>query len=173
MNEKREKLNTPLDSRFAATTIEKETDRLSFAEIPVVAESVEREITPRSLEEVELPITRFDVETKPAPLKLSAGERAGYALRGAGWTLATGVTFVANGVVLFLDGGLLNILFTTTGYLAYKQFKSAITGTAHSCLKFVCTLETVKKKAGSVFTSVKDFVIGKRPSNLDCVGCTA
>ncbi len=172
MNEKREKLNTPLYSRAPVITIENETDRLSFAEIPVIADRIEREIASLSLEETELPVARFEPETKPALKKLSASERAGYVLRGTGWSVATVIAFGVNSVVLFLDAGLINVFFTTTGYLAYKQFKAAITGTAHSCLKFVCTLETVKKKISLAFSDIKKRLTGT-PADVDCIGCAA
>lgn len=103
--------------------------------------------------------------------KLNSVERTKYAVTGTLWSVAALAAFALNSVVMVLDGGLLNIFFTTAGYLAYKQFKAAFTGTPHACLKFTCTSTHIKDRIGELFAYIKLFLKKLFANKNECTYC--
>jgi hypothetical protein len=180
MNEKREQLNILAERGTPVSKIEREAGELRFAELARFSDETDREYVHVERETLEVPYTHFETEhftevaNSSAEVELlTTGKRAEYLLYGTGWSLAALAGFALNSVVLVFDGGLLNIFFTTAGYLAYKQFKAAITGKPNVCLEFKCTNKVITSKLGEFFAYLKAVWKKMFTKKEDCLDCVA
>lgn len=179
MNEKREQLNILAERGTPVSKIEKEVGELRFAELAHFSDEIAKTHALIEREAIDVPYTRFEThnfaEAEASSVeieKLTAGKRAEYIFYGTGWALAALAGFALNSVVLVFDGGLLNIFFTTAGYLSYKQFKAAITGKPNVCLEFKCTNKVIVSKLGEFFAYIKALfkkLFSKKEECIDCV----
>lgn len=180
MNEKREQLNIFAERGTPVSKIEREAGALRSLELFHVSDRADKTRERTELTAIAVPYTRFEtsnftesVDAVEKVEKLTSGKRVEYALYGTGWTIAALAAFALNSVVLVFDGGLLNIFFTTAGYLAYKQFKAAITGTPNVCLEFKCTNSVIKDRIGEIFAYIKTFFKNLFSKKTDCIDCLA
>lgn len=174
MNENRETF-----TKFAAKySREKRTPKFSVEtpSLPIDTDvrsfDYDRITLPRSDDVVRFELNPF-VALKDATDKLKGTERAKYVVTGTLWTVAALAALALNSVVLVLDGGLLNIFATSASYLAFKQFKAAITGTPHTCLEFKCTNAVIKDRVGEIFAYIKAALKKLFSGNNTCVDCVA
>lgn len=137
-------------------------------------------VRPFEYERITLPKgveTRFELNAFSAIAdvaeKLKSVDRVKYVVTGALWTAAALAAFALNSIVLVFDGGLLNVFFTTAGYLAYKQFKAALTGKPAVCLEFKCTNKVITSKLSEFFAYVKAVWKKLFSKTEDCLECVA
>jgi hypothetical protein len=129
-------------------------------------------VLPRAEDTTRFEINPFSAFVQVAE-KLKGADRAKYVVTGTLWTVAALAALALNSIVLVLDGGLLNIFATSASYLAFKQFKAAITGTPHTCLEFKCTNAVIKDRVGEIFAYVKTFFKKLFSGNNTCIDCVA